>query len=129
MGKNILVVDDVATLRRELVFLLEDEDHNPFEAENGIKAIEVLENNTIDLLITDIMMPEMDGIELCSHCRNYFPELKIIVISGGGNLSTAETSDQSDIFTQVTNSNCADAVLKKPFDYDQLVDAIDNLIE
>lgn len=129
MKKNVLVVDDVKGLRQEIVFLLEDEDYTPFEAENGKRAIDVLNKETIDLIITDVMMPEMDGIELSIYCREHFSDIKIIIISGGGVTGTKNHNTQEDIFTKIENKGHSDAVLKKPFDYDELLDAIVKLID
>lgn len=128
MSRNVLVVDDVRSLRQEIVFLLEDEDHTPFEAENGKLAIEVLNKEPIDLLITDVMMPEMDGIELSKYCRNKLPDLKIIIISGGGVLKADDSDKSDDMFSIIKKLNIADEVLKKPFDYDELISAIERLI-
>ena len=129
MGKNILIVDDVASLRVELVYMVEDEGHSPLEAGNGLEAIEVMTHTNIDLLITDVMMPEMDGIELSCYCRKSFPDLKIIIMSGGGNLNVSDQGNKSDIFEEIKDKKCADQTFKKPFDYDDMVTAINKFLE
>ena len=66
---NVLVVDDEERIRRLLRMYLEREDFNIEEAENGTEALELSLNNDYDVILLDIMMPEMDGIEVCTELR------------------------------------------------------------
>src|SRR5690625_3789671 len=66
---KILVVDDEERIRRLLRMYLEREEFNIEEAEDGKEALELAKNNDYDLIILDIMMPEMDGIEVCEELR------------------------------------------------------------
>ena len=78
---NILIVDDVAVNLKLLRAQLEAEDHAVFEAQDGVEALEVLEEKPVDLVISDILMPRMDGYHLCTEIRNSkkFASLPFIV--------------------------------------------------
>ena len=67
---NILVVEDDPTLLKVMCAILSKKGYNAIPAENGVAALNVMESERIDLMITDIMMPEMDGYELTSEIRN-----------------------------------------------------------
>ena len=80
---SILIVDDDPHIRKLLNVLLRDEGFTVFEATNGIEAISVFEDNKIDMLIIDLMMPKMDGFELCREIRNE-NDLPIIMLTAKG---------------------------------------------
>ena len=80
---SILIVDDDPHIRKLLNVLLRDEGFTVFEATNGIEAINVFEDNKIDMLIIDLMMPKMDGFELCREIRNEY-DLPIIMLTAKG---------------------------------------------
>jgi two-component system chemotaxis response regulator CheY len=69
MGKTILTVDDAATMRRMVSFTLRGAGHEVFEAQDGAIALNVLQSRLVDLVITDVHMPNMNGIELTRHLR------------------------------------------------------------
>lgn len=81
---TILVVDDDASIRRSLRRILELDGHDVQEAGNGSLALEGLTDRQLDLVITDIYMPEMDGIEFVIRFRDLHPDTPVIAISGGG---------------------------------------------
>ena len=70
MAKNILIVDDSESIREVVSFTLENEGHNVLVGVDGKDAQKHLTGNSIDLIITDLHMPEMDGIEFIKHVRN-----------------------------------------------------------
>lgn len=80
---KILLVDDFEMIREAIIDYLEDEENFKVtgQAENGAKALEELEKNDYDLLITDISMPEMDGITLLNEANKKYPDLKILVLT------------------------------------------------
>ncbi|MES9685091.1 DNA-binding response regulator [Bacillus sp. AFS001701] len=80
---SILIVDDDPHIRKLLNVLLRDEGFTVFEAINGMEAISVFEDNKIDMLIIDLMMPKMDGFELCREIRNEY-DLPIIMLTAKG---------------------------------------------
>ncbi|PIP95937.1 MAG: response regulator [Bdellovibrio sp. CG12_big_fil_rev_8_21_14_0_65_39_13] len=84
MNKQILIVDDDPNIVDVLEGYLEDIPCHIHKANNGKSAIETLAQNSIDLLITDVIMPDMNGIMLCEYTRKHFPQIKILACSGGG---------------------------------------------
>ncbi|MFO7657767.1 MAG: response regulator [Bacteroidales bacterium] len=81
--KRILIVDDNLMMRKLIRNIFIDHQFEIEEAEDGIKGLEIVRKTGIDLVITDIIMPKMEGIELIMHLKRDFPEIKIIAISGG----------------------------------------------
>ncbi len=79
---RILVVDDEAEIRRTLKLLLEQEGYTVRCAANGREALQLLKQEIVELLITDLVMPEKEGLELIRELRRSAPELKIIAMSG-----------------------------------------------
>jgi CheY-like chemotaxis protein len=67
---NLLIVDDIATNRKLLCVTLEAEGHTTFEAADGVEALDILDRETVDAVISDILMPNMDGFRLCHEIRN-----------------------------------------------------------
>ena len=84
---NILVVDDEAPVRNLLSDVLEKEGYTVFTAETGVEASAVYDSNTIDLIITDLVMPEKGGIDLIMELKKKDPDIKVIAISGGGGIT------------------------------------------
>ncbi|PEL04202.1 response regulator transcription factor [Bacillus sp. AFS017336] len=107
---SILIVDDDPNIRKLLNVLLRNEGFNVFEATNGIEAITVFEDNKIDMLIIDLMMPKMDGFELCREIRNE-ADLPIIMLTAKG-----ETEQKVKGFKLGT-----DDYIVKPFEPVELV--------
>ena len=115
---SILIVDDEPTLRQLLRTVLERAGYEVAEADNGNEAMGIIRAIELDLVITDIFMPENDGFELIQHLRRAAPGVKIITISGetpGPYLTTARLLG-------------ADAVLGKPVSPEVLVDGVAHLI-
>jgi two-component system, cell cycle response regulator CpdR len=123
-NKSILVVDDAEVLRNELCYLLEDEGYSVKSANTGKKAIAQFQSTSFDLLITDILMPDMDGIELSRYVQTHYPETKIIAISGGGNLA-ASGIDILQVYNKVIQPR---ATFKKPFTTNDLLQKISEII-
>jgi CheY-like chemotaxis protein len=119
---KVLIVDDVLGVRQSLSVILRDEGCDVLEAENGKVAKSVFEQagGKIDLVITDILMPECDGIELITYLHEQTPRPKIIAVSGGGQKVTAENA-------LGIAEMMADEVLRKPFERDEILTAVHNL--
>ena len=81
--KRILVVDDNLMMRKLIRNIFSNEEYEIVEAENGVVGLEIARKNDIDLVVTDIIMPVMEGLELIMHLKRDFPDIKIIAISGG----------------------------------------------
>lgn len=87
---NILIVDDEDVVLSLLSDALEEEAAELITANSAAKAIEIIQQNPIDLLITDIRMPGMDGIELAGRAAFERPKIKIIFMTGYANLNSAK---------------------------------------
>ena len=119
-GTTVLIVEDNEELRQFIKSIFET-DYDILEAENGEMAIEIAHNHKVDLIISDVMMPKMDGIELCHLIKNNIMTSHIPVI-----LLTAKTSqeDQKQGF-----QTGADAYITKPFDAIMLELKVNNLLK
>ena len=84
---NVLVVEDDKNLRKLITTCLKRENYQTYEATNGMEALEILDKNYIDLVVTDIMMPEMDGYELTRELRNAKYNIPILLITAKSTLS------------------------------------------
>ena len=115
---RILVVDDDELALFTLGEILKTAGHIVVEARNGNECLEFQRNEPFDLVVTDIIMPEKDGIETVIELRKDFPEIKIIAISGGG-----RTHDLNIL--KVAEEFGADSVLAKPFSGEQLLASIE----
>jgi len=119
--KQILIVDDVKEILIGISGVLELEGFDVVKAENGLQALELINDQT-DLVVSDILMPEMDGIELCQEIKKSYPELPVILISGGGRQPTVNTGyDYLESAKRLTGVN---TILKKPFDPEELINQI-----
>jgi len=78
---NILIVEDDKNSRKLMSVILKNNNFNPFTAENGLTALQIIENNKIDLIIADIMMPIMDGFELLKEMRAKDIDIPTIIVS------------------------------------------------
>lgn len=88
---KILIIEDEAAIRRVLHNILAEEfpKHQIFDAEDGVKGLELLQKETIDLVLCDIKMPKMDGIEVLEKGKKLSPDTHFVMISGHGDLDTA----------------------------------------
>lgn len=114
MGASILVIDDDAIVRRTLQEILESEGHRVSCAENGRHGLVAFGRQRPDLVITDIIMPDQEGIETIVHLRKIWPKGPIIAISGGGRIGNVD-------FLQMAERIGADAILAKPFEPEELL--------
>ncbi len=114
---RILVADDEKLVRVTIRKILTSAGHEVTEAANGREAIEMQNAQACDLLITDIIMPEKEGVETTIELKRDHPNLKIIAISGGGRTRNLD-------FLKLAKQFGADAVLAKPFSEDQLLGAV-----
>lgn len=87
--KTILVIDDESIIRQSLCDQLEDIGYRVIEAENGKEGIDLIEKEEPDLILTDLRMPEMSGLEVIEESKKSHPNILIIVISGAGHIGDA----------------------------------------
>ncbi|MCP3890144.1 MAG: response regulator [Desulfobulbaceae bacterium] len=85
--KQILIIDDEPTALKVLRKILELEGYEVLEAANGEEGVELFHQNPCDLVITDMVMPIKDGLQTILDLREEIPDLPIIAVSGGGNIS------------------------------------------
>ncbi|MDD5433996.1 MAG: response regulator [Nitrospira sp.] len=121
MEKNILIVDDCRTTRTIISLYLKSAGYKTIMAANGFDAVEKLMNSSVDFIITDLNMPQMDGIELTKWVRNNsaFQDIPLIIL----------TTEQDDISRTKGINNGASAYLTKPVTKDKLVKEINTLLD
>lgn len=118
---RILIIDDDDSVRTVLVLTLRHFGHTAIEARNGTEGLELFQQGGVDLLITDIVMPEKDGLEVLMNLKRTQPSLKIIAISGGGRNS-------ADDYLQIARLMGATKVLAKPFTSEVLMATVNELL-
>jgi two-component system, chemotaxis family, chemotaxis protein CheY len=118
---NIIIVDDEELIRSLLRKSLVRLGYKVIEAENGITALEMINEEKIDLIISDLVMPEKGGIELLMELNNLFPDIKKIAISGKLPTDNQALSDLAERFG-------VDAVFSKPFEIFDLLKVIKSLV-
>jgi len=118
---KILIVEDEASIRRVLVKILSEEDktHEIYEAEDGLIALNKIKKENFDLVLCDIKMPKMDGIEVLEFTKKIKPEIPIVMISGHGDLDTAVDSMKKGAYDYIS----------KPPDLNRLLNTVRNAID
>lgn len=114
---RILVVDDDDQVRALLKITLQRAGYEVEEASNGKVAGNVYRQNPTDLVITDILMPEMEGIETILELRRDFPDVKVIAISGGGRLGP-------DVYLDLASRCGVLRTFTKPIDREDLLTGV-----
>jgi DNA-binding NtrC family response regulator len=117
----ILIADDEEGLRDIFAESLKLSGYRVSVAENGAAALRVLGAEAVDLLLTDILMPDVDGIELIMQVRRSHPELKVIAMSGGGRTA-------AEVLINIARRLGVHATLEKPFDLATLLEKIESLV-
>ena len=120
---RILIIEDNSQLRIMLSKMLEREGYEVVGAPNGKKGIEINREKPADLIITDILMPEMPGSRVISKLRRECPSLKIIAISGGGSIYGP------DDYLNFASKLGAQRAFLKPVRREQLLKAVRELLE
>lgn len=119
--KTILLIDDETDILQLLQRILENSGYNVLTAENGKIADRLLDKHSFDLVITDIIMPDKDGMEVIFQLKQTSPGIKIIAISGGGKLAPEGYLKMAEIAG-------ADAIIQKPFESSDLLQVVNNLL-
>ncbi len=117
---NLLLVDDDIFFRELIKDMLIDLPVNIIEAPDGEKGIDILKREPIHIVITDIIMPEKEGLESIIEIIQKYPGVKIIAVSGGGNTGTTQYLDMAQ-------SLGAHATLAKPFEKKELLEKMNEL--
>ena len=119
---SILIIEDEEPIRRVLkkILLEEDESYNIYEAKNGKEGLEIIKsNNKLDIVLCDIKMPLVDGLEVLNKSKNIKPNLPFIMLTGHGNINTAVDAMKTGAFDFIS----------KPPDLNRLITSVRNAIE
>jgi DNA-binding NtrC family response regulator len=119
---HILVVDDEAEIRSSVRRILETKGHQVTEAPDGKTALRHFAGNPADLVISDVYMPDMDGIEFLIRVREAFPEAKIVVMSGGGHMTKEKVLGAASLLG-------AAEILEKPFTIEEILEVVGRTLE
>jgi DNA-binding response OmpR family regulator len=114
VNTNILVIDDDALVRRSLEAMLQEADFNVLLACNGKEGLELFRAHRPELVIADVIMPEMEGFETIKIIKREQPETRVLAISGGGRWANRDLIDMAQHLG-------ADGGLEKPFEAEQLL--------
>ena len=118
---RVLVIDDQDSIRRVVRRALEQDGHEVFDASDGELGMEILESHSFDVVITDIFMPGQDGIVTLRQVRKRFPEVKVIVISGGDSTGMMDLRQDAELLGAVTS-------LQKPFNAREIMDVVRSVL-
>lgn len=118
---KILIIEDEAAIRRVLKKIISEENdaYNVEEAEDGLQGMEMIKNNDYDLVLCDIKMPKMDGVEVLEATRKIKPETPIVMISGHGDLDTAVNTMRLGAYDYIS----------KPPDLNRLLNTVRNALD
>ncbi len=117
---NVLVIDDNAVVRDLLVVAIERAGHRVQAVGNGNDGLDLVERGNVDAVVTDVFMPECDGIEVLRALRARRPDLPVLVISGGSPMIDVD-------FLLVAKQFGAVEILRKPFEPKELTSALARL--
>jgi CheY-like chemotaxis protein len=118
---KILVIDDDTPLRRLMVRILSEANHAVLDAQDGQEGLALFKKHGADLVITDVIMPEKEGLQTVRAILRASPETKIIAISGGG-------ISQNMSLLAIAPALGAHATLAKPFRNEELLRLVDHLL-
>ena len=118
---KILIIEDEAAIRRVLSKIISEENdaYKVEQAEDGLSGIEMIKDNDYDLVLCDIKMPKMDGVEVLEKAKKIKPEVPIVMISGHGDLDTAVNTMRLGAFDYIS----------KPPDLNRLLNTVRNALD
>jgi len=130
MPQTILIVDDDDVFRDGLYCLLDDEDFQVYQANNGRAAMQMLKEKIaeIDLVITDILMPQMDGIEFSRWVRDTYPDMTVLAMSGGSRLTIQGTEKHYNYLSTCLKLGYVQDAIEKPFEVQEIIKKIQGLL-
>jgi DNA-binding NtrC family response regulator len=119
MQRSILIVDDEQVLRESLAGLMEDEGYDVVQAGNGREAMSIVMERPVDVILSDVRMPEMDGEQLLEHLRRAVPETPVIMMTAYGTVESAVAAMRKG----------ARDYLLKPVKFDELLVKVERALE
>lgn len=114
MGKKILIVDDQYGIRILLNEVLQKEGYDTYQAANGLQALEIVQENVPDLILLDMKIPGMDGIEILKRVKALYPDMKVIIMTAYGELDMIQEAMDLGAMTHFA----------KPFDIVEIREAV-----
>ena len=115
---KILIVDDDQNVRHLIKILLNENGYDTAEASNGLEALELFKNQFLDLIITDLRMPDMDGMAFLIEAKKREPETPVIILTAYASIETAIAALKNGVFNYMS----------KPFKSDDLLHAVKNAL-
>ncbi|ANE45897.1 CheY-like receiver protein [Paenibacillus swuensis] len=112
--KKVLIVDDQNGIRVLLLEVFSSEGYNTFQASNGKLALEIVRKESPDLVLLDMKIPGMDGLEILKHIKQMNQEIKVIMMTAYGELDMIKESTELGALMHFT----------KPFDIDEMIQAV-----
>jgi CheY-like chemotaxis protein len=128
---SILIIDDEAEVSQALRRVLERAGFQVTTCLSGAEGVEAFRKAPADVVITDIIMPKMNGVALMQAIRAHRPGTRIIAISGGGNFGPLDYQPEAittSAYLAAATQAGADAVLTKPFDKDALLETVQKVL-
>ena len=119
---RILIIDDEPQIRSMLTLMLAREGYDIVEASDGVAGIKIYRQNPADLIITDLIMPNKDGIGMIIDLKKEFPDVKIIAMSGGG-------LNKPDGYLKGAKKLGAACTLTKPIDREEMLKAVREILK
>jgi len=120
--QTILLIEDDSQTRKLLMRMLDSAGYNVLEAVDGREGVEIFNQNPIDLVITDLVMPEQEGLETIRMLRSLVSDVKIIAISGGGRIGPEN-------YLSMAERLGASQTLKKPIKREDLLTAVKGVLQ
>ncbi len=114
MGEKILIVDDQYGIRILLNEVLQKEGYDTYQAANGLQALEIVQENVPDLILLDMKIPGMDGIEILKRVKALYPDMKVIIMTAYGELDMIQEAMDLGAMTHFA----------KPFDIVEIREAV-----
>ncbi|MDR1250159.1 MAG: response regulator, partial [Treponema sp.] len=115
---KILIIDDEPGIRKTLASILEDEQYQVFTAEDAIRGLEILGEESVDLVFLDVLLPRMGGLEALERIREGWPGIEVVVISGHANVDMAVRAVKLGAFD----------FLEKPLSLDRVLTVCNNAL-
>ncbi|HZZ17759.1 MAG TPA: response regulator [Opitutaceae bacterium] len=119
---SILLIEDDGNLRETIAAGLTHEGHDVIQAEDGESALRMIKEYPVDAVVTDIVMPNMDGLEVIKRLRAAIPNLAIVAMSGGPALN-------APLYLKIAVAMGADRTIRKPFMLQEITEAVDEILK